>query len=74
MYKSFDNFDLAYIKSIIDNERVYEKGHISSDFSHDELATLVKYPDVLIFHLIIGRSWTSIFNTGQNTFNRKILS
>lgn len=48
MYKSFDNFDLAYIKSIIDNERVYEKGHISSDFSHDELATLVKYPDVLI--------------------------
>lgn len=48
MYKSFDNFDLAYIKSIIDNERVYEKGHISSDFSHDELATLIKYPDVLI--------------------------
>ena len=48
MYKSFDNFDLAYIKSIIDSERVYEKGHISSDFSHDELATLVKYPDVLI--------------------------
>ncbi|NLZ74967.1 MAG: FAD-binding oxidoreductase [Erysipelotrichia bacterium] len=48
MYKPFDNFDLAYIKSIIDNDRVYEKGSISSDFSHDELATLIKYPDVLI--------------------------
>jgi glycolate oxidase len=48
MYKSFDNFDLTYLKSIIDNDRIYEKGRISSDFSHDELASLNKYPDVLI--------------------------
>ena len=40
MYKTFDNFDLAYLKSIVDNDRIYAKENISSDFSHDELGTL----------------------------------
>lgn len=48
MYKTFDNFDLAYLKSIVDNDRIYAKENISSDFSHDELGTLKNYPDVLI--------------------------
>lgn len=48
MYKTFDNFDLAYLKSIVDNDRIYGKENISSDFSHDELGTLKNYPDVLI--------------------------
>lgn len=48
MYKTFDSHDLAYLKSIIDNKRIYERSEISSDFSHDELSSLKKYPDVLI--------------------------
>ncbi len=48
MYKPFDNFDLAYLKSIVDNDRIYPKENISSDFSHDELGNLKNYPDVLI--------------------------
>ncbi|MDR1541219.1 MAG: FAD-binding oxidoreductase [Clostridiales bacterium] len=48
MYKQFDSADLAAIKSLIPSERVYSGDEINSDYSHDELGGVSRFPDVLV--------------------------
>ncbi len=48
MYKKIDEKDIEYLKSICDEDRICVGDMISEDFSHDELAGVEYYPEVLI--------------------------
>ena len=48
MYKTFDESDLSYLKSIIPSDRIFTGDDINPDFAHDELSGGERYPDVLI--------------------------
>lgn len=49
MYKKIDRNDIAYLASLVDEKDFFIYDNISDEFSKDELGTLVKKPDVLIF-------------------------
>lgn len=47
-YKKVEANDIVYIKAFIPEERIFVGEEIGEDFSHDELATIHSYPEVLI--------------------------
>ena len=48
-YKKVDIKDVEYILSVVsDNERVFFGEDINEDYSHDELGTVKKMPDVVV--------------------------
>lgn len=49
MYKLVEQIDIDYLKTVVGEDRIFVgKGEINEDFSHDELAGIQKYPEVLI--------------------------
>lgn len=48
MYKKIDKKDIDYLISLCGKDRVFTKDEINEDFSHDELAGIKKYPDILV--------------------------
>ena len=49
MYKKVDEKDIAYLSSIIPENRIVIGKDISHDYAHDEMGGIESYPDVLIF-------------------------
>lgn len=49
MYKSMQEADLAYLRSIIPAGRIFGRGEILEDYFHDELSGTESEPDALIF-------------------------
>ena len=49
MYKPLEAADMAYLQSIIPEDRIFGKGEILDDYFHDELSGTESEPDVLIF-------------------------
>ena len=49
LYKKIDSNDIAYLSSLFDGKYFFVGNDIPEDYSKDELGTLVKQPDVLIF-------------------------
>ena len=49
MYKKIDEKDIAYLSSLFDEKYFFVKDNIPEDYYKDELGTLVRKPDVLIF-------------------------
>ncbi|HEY5537285.1 MAG TPA: FAD-linked oxidase C-terminal domain-containing protein [Acetobacterium sp.] len=47
-YKKVEVNDIVYLKALIPGERIFVGKEIGEDFSHDELATIHSYPEVLI--------------------------
>lgn len=47
-YKKVEANDIAYLRALIPGERIFVGKEIGEDFSHDELATIHSYPEVLI--------------------------
>lgn len=48
-YKKFEQEDLAFLKTIIeDEERILYKENINEEYSHDELGGTSSYPDVVV--------------------------
>lgn len=47
-YKKIDAEDVEYFVSILDKERVFTGEEINGDFSHDEMGTISRMPDVLV--------------------------
>lgn len=47
-YKKIDEFDIDYLLSLVDRNRIMVGDEISEDYSHDEMGTISHYPDVLI--------------------------
>jgi glycolate oxidase len=47
-YKKVEVKDIEYFKNIISRERLFIGDEIGEDFSHDELATIHSYPEILI--------------------------
>ena len=47
-FKKIDQKDVDYLISICGKERVFEGDSINEDFSHDELAGIKKFPEVLV--------------------------
>ena len=47
-YKKVEANDIAFLKNLITPERIFVGDEIGEDFSHDELATIHSYPEVLI--------------------------
>lgn len=48
MYKIVDQKDIDYLRSIIPADRIFVKDEISKDYSHDELGSVSRTPDILI--------------------------
>ena len=48
MYKTMDQQDLAYLRSVIAEDRVLSGSQISEDYSHDELGGVSRMPDALV--------------------------
>ena len=48
MYKTVTNEDVLALKAIVGAEKVLFGGEISSDYSHDELGSVKKMPEVLV--------------------------
>lgn len=48
MYKIVDQKDIDYLRSIIPADRIFVKEEISKDYSHDELGSVSRTPDILI--------------------------
>lgn len=49
MYKKVDEKDIAYLSSIVPENRIVIGEDISHDYAHDEMGGIESYPDVLIF-------------------------
>ena len=49
MYKKVDQKDIDYLASLFDEKYFFAKDQIPEDYNKDELGTLVKKPDILIF-------------------------
>ena len=49
LYKKIDEKDIAYLSSLFDEKYFFVKENIPEDYYKDELGTLVKKPDILIF-------------------------
>ncbi len=49
MYKKVEQVDIAYLSSLFDEKYFFAGDNIPEDYSKDELGTLVKKPDILIF-------------------------
>lgn len=47
-YKKIDKNDVDFLKNLIPEDRIFVGDEIGEDFSHDELATIHSYPEVLI--------------------------
>ncbi|AAK80493.1 glycolate oxidase [Clostridium acetobutylicum] len=47
-YKKIDEKDIEYLKSVLEEDRVFVGKDISEDFSHDELGSVKKMPEVLV--------------------------
>jgi len=47
-YKKVEVNDIVYLRALIPGERIFVGKEIGEDFSHDELATIHSYPEVLI--------------------------
>ncbi|RKD31544.1 FAD-binding oxidoreductase [Thermohalobacter berrensis] len=47
-YKKIDKNDIDFLISVCGEDRVFTGDEINEDFSHDELAGIKKYPDVLV--------------------------
>lgn len=47
-FKKIDNNDLDFLTSICGEDRVFTGENINEDYSHDELAGIHKYPEVLV--------------------------
>lgn len=47
-YKQIDTYDIDFLISICTKDRVFVGEEINEDFSHDELAGIKKYPEVLV--------------------------
>jgi glycolate oxidase len=47
-YKRIDAEDIEFLKSVCDPERVMTGEAIHEDYSHDELASIHRYPDVVV--------------------------
>lgn len=49
MYKTIDEKDIDFLKSVTDKDRVFVgENEINEDFSHDELAGIHRYPEILV--------------------------
>ncbi len=48
MFKTIDEKDVSYLRSIIPAERIFVNDEISEDYAHDELGSVSRKPDVLI--------------------------
>ena len=49
MYKRIDNNDISYLSTIVDSKNFFVYDNIPEDYSKDELGTLVRKPEVLMF-------------------------
>ena len=49
LYKKVEQVDIAYLSSLFDEKYFFTGDNIPEDYSKDELGTLVKKPDILIF-------------------------
>ena len=49
LYKKVEQVDIAYLSSLFDEKYFFAGDNIPEDYSKDELGTLVKKPDILIF-------------------------
>lgn len=49
MYKKIDNKDIEYLRTLVPSNRVLVGEQISHDYAHDELGSVERLPDVLIF-------------------------
>ena len=47
-YKKVDEKDVEYLRTLVDADRILVGDEISEDYSHDELGTVAKYPEVLM--------------------------
>jgi len=47
-YKKIDKNDIDFLVSVCGEDRIFIGDEINEDFSHDELAGIKKYPDVLV--------------------------
>ena len=47
-FKKIDNNDLDFLISLCGEDRVFTGENINEDYSHDELAGIHKYPEVLV--------------------------
>ena len=47
-FKKIDNNDLDFLVSICGEERVFTGENINEDYSHDELAGIHEFPEVLV--------------------------
>lgn len=48
-YKTVDEEDVRYLRNLLGNDRVLAGDEINEDFSHDELAGITRYPEVLVY-------------------------
>lgn len=49
IYKTIDNNDILFLKSIVGEKFLIEKKDIEVDFSHDELQTIIAKPDLHLY-------------------------
>ncbi|WP_251860010.1 FAD-binding oxidoreductase [Clostridium sp. Marseille-Q2269] len=47
-YKKLDSKDIEFLKSVVDEDRVYTDEDINEDYSHDELGGISRMPDVMV--------------------------
>lgn len=47
-YKKLDSKDIEFLKSVVDEDRVYTGEDINEDYSHDELGGISRMPDVMV--------------------------
>ena len=47
-YKRIDVEDINFFNNILKEDRVYHGEHIHQDFSHDELSSIYKFPEVVL--------------------------
>ena len=48
-YKTVDEEDVRRLRALLGKERVLAGDEINEDFSHDELAGITRYPEVLVY-------------------------
>src|SRR5690554_646497 len=48
MYKKIDNKDIAILKEIFGNNKVFFHDEIESEYAKDEMGTIISYPEVRV--------------------------
>lgn len=67
LYKKIDDKDIKYLKSLVDDNRIFYGDDINKDYSHDELGGIESMPDVVIKPLSVEEISKILKYANENT-------